>query len=571
MSKNTAAVQFLHTAVESLVPHQQADGALLDPVFNTQTQYGTAYFGWCCAVLAETVGPEWCDRARAALTQALDHTSRPELPAHASGFDVATLGIAGRGNHRDFTWPPILRTFAALGSEDDLVATIAAVEPEQSFRARPPSNWASVWMSGEWLRMQAGLSTTTAEMFDDWIDVFFAEVLDIERGLFSERGLPNAYDLFTRTHLADLLVAGYDGRNADRLRAFLTAGLRRSLSLQLSDGSVASGYRSTAQTWVLGAQIAFFTAARQLGLGTPSEQQLAGVAAWRAFDSMRRWQRPDGPFSPVQNLHRPELRVGYEGYTADGHYSPLALSFLATAITRGFGEDDEPGIAELDHRDPAGWAEAEPTWRAVTHRGRMSAAIQSAADHVYDGCGLVDLTFGAGRRLHLATSARHLSGGPWLNPGLAIADQPYGTAIPLSGEVQTPVAPISLTDGGLAYETTFAADSRLDGSRYRLALTLTDSSVRVEERITGEDRQLSLLVPFLADDGGPDRTQLQWRPNGAELDLAGEKLIIELDAEIRRRVLIPEGYRNRRGRCGVIRFDLARPSSSLLWSIRSSR
>ena len=566
-----------------MVPFQQPDGALFDPVFNVQTQYGTAYFGWCCAVLADIAGQEWRDRAHAALTQALDHTSRPELPAHASGFDTATLGVIGRGNHRDFTWPPILRTFAALGSEDDLVATIAAVDPEQSFHARPPSNWASVWMSGEWLRMRAGLSTTTGDQFDDWLDVFFAEVLDIDRGLFSERGLPNAYDLFTRTHLADLLVVGYDGRNAERLREFLTAGLRRSLGLQLSDGSVASGYRSTGQTWVLGAQISFFTAARHLGLGTPSEQQQAGLAAWRAFDSMQRWQRPDGPYSPVQNLHPPELRVGYEGYTADGHYSPLALAFLATAITRGFGADEQPSGNDLDHRESAGWGEAEPTWRAVVHHGRMSAAVQAAADHVYDGCGLVDLTFGTGRRLHLATSARHLSGGPWVNPGLAIADQPSGTAIPLSGEDQTPVAPILVNDGKLEYQTTFASDSRLQGNRYRLTLNLTDSSVQVEESLTSGDQQQprpgesssesrlsrSLLVPFLADDGGQERTRLRWLPNGAELELAGEKLIIEIGAEIDRRTVIPDGYQNRRGRCGLIRFDLAQPTPTLTWSILS--
>ena len=157
--------------------------------------------------------------------------------------------------------------------------------------------------------------------------------------MYRERGLPNAYDLFTRAHFTDLLQQGYAGRNRERLEAFLTAGLRRSLSLQLSDGSMASGYRSAGQTWVLGAQVALFTGSRVLGLGTAEDREAAGLAAWRAYGSLAAWQRPDGVFSPVQNLLAPELRVGYERYTADGHYSPLALAFLASAVAAGFGHE----------------------------------------------------------------------------------------------------------------------------------------------------------------------------------------------------------------------------------------
>ena len=288
---------------------------------------------------------------------------------------------------------------------------VAGVRVEASFRTRPPSNWAAVWMSGEWLRMQAGLSDTTPEQFDSWIDVFFADGevgFDLGLGMYRERGLPNAYDLFTRAHFTDLLQHGYAGRNRERLEAFLTAGLRRSLSLQLSDGSMASGYRSAGQTWVLGAQVALFTGSRVLGLGSAEDREAAGLAAWRAYGSLTTWQRPDGVFSPVQNLLAPELRVGYERYTADGHYSPLALAFLASAVSAGFGHEQPPTVAELDGRPAASLAEGAPTHRGAAHRGRVSMAVLAQADDTYDATGLVDLTFGSGRRLHFVTAARHL-------------------------------------------------------------------------------------------------------------------------------------------------------------------
>ena len=272
-------LELLTDGVASLTGQLQEDGTLHDPVFNTPTQYGGAYYAWCCAVLAAELGgsaaEEHRTRAERSLAAAVAHTADPDREPYASGFDRPTLSVTGRLNHRDFTWPPILKTYLALGRlgvglSPAVSEAVAGVRVEASFRTRPPSNWAAVWMSGEWLRMQAGLSDTTPEQFDRWIDVFFAEGevgFDLGLGMYRERGLPNAYDLFTRAHFTDLLQQGYAGRNRERLEAFLAAGLRRSLSLQLSDGSMASGYRSAGQTWVLGAQVALFTGSRVAGPG----------------------------------------------------------------------------------------------------------------------------------------------------------------------------------------------------------------------------------------------------------------------------------------------------------------
>jgi hypothetical protein len=48
----------LAEGVASLAGCVQENGTLHDPVFQTPTQYGTAYYGWCCAVLADRLEGE---------------------------------------------------------------------------------------------------------------------------------------------------------------------------------------------------------------------------------------------------------------------------------------------------------------------------------------------------------------------------------------------------------------------------------------------------------------------------------------------------------------------------------
>ncbi len=576
--------EVLSAGVESAARFLQADGTLHDEVFDCPTQYGSAYFGWCSAVLAGRAGVNGAHhgaRARRVLSAALAHTADPEQEPYASGFDRRTLSVTGHLNHRDFTWPAILKTFLAVSEDDpDLRTRLAAVDVPGVFRARPPSNWAAVWMCGEWLRMRAALSSTTAEQFDDWIGVFFAgrEVgFDLGLGMYQERGLPNSYDLFTRAHFTDLLVQGYDGRHRDRLTAFLTTGLRRSLATQLSDGSMASGYRSAGQTWVLGAQIALFTGSRVLRLGSAEDQRAARLGAWRAFDSFARWQRPGtSSFSPVQNLLAPELRVGYERYTSDGHYAPLALGFLATAIEAGFGADEPPLTSRLDARSPQVLAERVPSNRGTLHGGRVSVAVQAEADDTYDASGVVDLTFGAGRWLHFVTAARHLSGGPWLVPGLAVRDRPGSSvATSLAGLPHRLLSPLVEQDGGLSFVSAVAVAVASSGEveteyRHDLTVSLTDDGIEVVEATPGRSGSVSLLIPYLRDLGAGETTRVELLATGARFTLGAEWVRFAVAGRLDRAVDLPYGYESRRGLCGLVRIDLADPVDTLLWSVSSS-
>ncbi|GAB3417110.1 hypothetical protein [Flindersiella endophytica] len=540
------ALDVLTAGVDSFAAFLQDSGELHDPVFDRPTQYGTAYHTLGNAALAALGKPEarelYLDRATIGLDASLAHTGNPALPAAASGFDRAT-GVTTAGNHRDFTWPPILKAYrvlAALGSprSDEFAERIAAVPIMDSFRSRPPSNWSSVWLSGEWIRIKEGLSRFTLADIDGWLEVFFEQLVYVELGFYAEPGLPNSYDLFTRYHFADLLAEGYHGRFAEPMRRLLETGLERSLAVQLSDGSLASAHRSCGQTWTLGGQIAYFTHVLSL-LG----DHRAGEGADRAFASMRRFQRPDGPFSPVENVLPPTYRVGYERYTADGHYSNLALGFLAVAVMGGFTGDGEVP----DERPASVRIEAEPTWRAVLSAGRYSAALNAAPAEKYDAFGLTDLTFGQGRVLQFASSARFLGSDRFLNVGLDVGPLTRTGPIEPVGETGARVA--ATAEDGRAYEQTVA---------------VSPEGIEVWESLPGAQ---ALLVPYLRDPGTGTTTTAERDGSTVVLRNGSEQVRISVDAEIATMIVLENGFENRRGLCGLLRLELATPADTVSYRI----
>ena len=571
MPSAAPALAALQAAVSSYEPHLQPSGELHDPVFGAPTQYGTAYHAFCQAVLAAhgPEGPRAAHLGRAArgLDAALRHVADPSLPATLSAFRRDT-GAATAGSHREFFWPPILQTHALLAELGHPAAAgwarrIAAVEVLASFGARPPSNWAMVWLYGEWLRLRLGLSPTTAEAFDRWLGGFFAGALLPEAGLYQEPGHPNSYDLFTRYHLAAVLAAGYAGAWRADLEGLMETGLRRSLGVQLSDGSLASAHRSSGQTWTLGAQCAYFTAAaRFFRERDPALARRAEAAANLALASFVRWQRPDGPYSPVENLLPPAYRVGYEAYTADGHYGNLAMGLLAAAVRLGF----RGGPAGAD-RPPGTHIECDPTQRALAHHGRYSAQVNAWPAPQYDGFGLTDLTFGPGRYLHFASSVRHLSAPTaWYNLGLASRDRPgLGELRPLAQEAMLPLGPIEAAPTGAGLH--LRARARGSAHTYDLRLTIDQAGVDVAEELPGRVGPVSLLVPYLRDCGLGPTTAVQVGRGVVRLRLGAEVIRLEVAGEVEAALDLPHGYENRRGLCGLLRLDLAAPVAGIRYRV----
>ena len=287
---------------------------------------------------------------------------------------------------------------------------------EAAFAKRPPSNWAAVWLSGEWLRLREGLSPFSMERMDLWLDTFFETHILTGQGLYQEPGHPNSYDLFTRYHLADMLMEGYDGRRREDLEILMRTGLLRSLGVQLSDGSLASAHRSTGQTWTLGAQCAYFTHASNYFRGRePELARRAEEAAYRALScvpalaagrSVQSCREPSatGSQGRLRTLHgRRPLREPGCGFPGRGGVERLESALRgAFRRTRGF--------LLVEH---------DPTFRAVLHNGPYSLHFNARPAPDYDAFGVVDLTFGPGRFLQFVSSAKHLESGRLLNLGMA--------------------------------------------------------------------------------------------------------------------------------------------------------
>ncbi|HWS82196.1 MAG TPA: hypothetical protein VN178_14345 [Rubrobacter sp.] len=560
-------VEILREAVGSYAPYLQASGEMHDPVFGEPTQYGTPYHAFCNAVLAREDGGErrwaYADRAVRGLEAALDHVLDPGLPPTASGFDGAT-GAVDRSNHRDFFWPPILKTFLILrelgvDGADGLAARISGVDIGAAFAQRPPSNWAVVWLSGEWLRLREGLSPFSMERLDLWLDTFFETHILSEQGLYQEPGHPNSYDLFTRYHLADMLAEGYDGRRREDLEILMRTGLLRSLGVQLSDGSLASAHRSTGQTWTLGAQCAFFTHASNHFRG--QEPQLAGraeEAAYRALSSFRRWQR-DGPYSPVENRLPPGHRVGYERYTADGHYANLAAAFLAAAVSNGL---NRPFTERSGGREASLLLEHDPTYRAVLHNGLYSLHFNARPAPDYDAFGIVDVTFGPGRFLQFVSSAKHLESGRLLNLGMAGSSGSSQADLALTGRMQGGLAPPRLE---------LEARNRGSPYRYRFAARVETEGVYVEETTPGLEDPKSLLIPYLRDPGTGTVTAAKVEAGRVRLVHGREVVEISYGAPVKRVVHLTGGLQSRRGICGMLRIGFRERSQGISYRIRATR
>ncbi|MCW5951384.1 MAG: hypothetical protein KIT69_03925 [Propionibacteriaceae bacterium] len=593
------ALAFLRLGVTGLQGGYQATGELLDPVFSDQTEYGTAYYAVCNAVLALVSGGservEYQRRARAGLEATLRAIGNPDDIDGAVADYTHGVFSPGFRNLRDFMWAPALRTYRLLRrlgepALDSVAAQIAAVKVPDVFSERPPVNWATVWILGEFLRIQQGLSPYTVADIDAWLEPFFAEnpdldhgfykelreatgaelswesAIDLERGFYREPGVPNSYDLFSRTHLLELVAEGYDGVWAPQLRALVSPGTRRSLAVQLSTGSLATAYRSSAHLWNLGIQYWYFENAASIL--ADSDPELAGQAASAAIRALRAAQacvRPTGDISPVENVHPASWRVGHESYTMDAHYVTLALGYFADAVEHGFtgaGEPVElPGIRV--HIDP------DPVNRHLAHGCGWSIHVTLAPAAGYDSLGIADLTTGLGRRLRFGgqthwgrpgtlPDAHRLSDQVPLTLGLAIR-HPDRSIHPISAMVPTGERGATATENGLR------AFADVAEGRYEIEVGIDDDEVRVVEQLGQGPR--SLQIPYLRDRGDGYVTEVGVDGQQVRLVSGDEQLVLTVADDVEKVLHIPFGYESRHGLVGFVRLDLA-GTGAVSYSIR---
>ncbi|MDT7613062.1 MAG: hypothetical protein QOF00_509 [Pseudonocardiales bacterium] len=595
------AHSLLEQGTDALAWCLQPSGELNDPVFGEPAQYGTAYYAYCNAVLASlSSGAErerYADAALRGLQATLRHLLDPHDP-HPPAADFShAVGSPGFRNLRDFMWPPVMRTrrlLGELGVETGAVdEQIRAVDAPSVFSERPPVNWAAVWILGEWQRIREGLSPYDRTDIDGWLEPFFSEYadvdhgfyrelqestgaeiswkapIDLEKGFYREPGVPNSYDMWCRVHLLELLVEGYDGAYLKELEQLLVSGVRRSLDVQLSSGSLASAYRSTAHLWNLTGQCWYFhQAAQRLRDSHPELADEAAVAARRAFAAAQDCLRPTGDMSPVENVFPANWRVGHEVYTMDAHYVCLPLGYLATAVLEGFdGHGEVPPASDRVH------VELEPVNRCLVHGSGWSVHVNLAPFAGYDSLGIADVTLGTHRRLRFGGQTHY--GRPDALPDAhRLSDQlPFTLGIARRGEDRSvfPVSAMEVVGGRWAHEAGGGLEA---GARvrytphywwteevprevtldYRIAVTISGDVVDVQEGIG--DCACSLMVPYLRERGDGHVTEVSVDGGAVRLRSADEVVDVVVDRAVDKVVHLAHGYESRHGLVGLVRLDL---------------
>lgn len=571
-------IDILRRGIESYEPYLQPSGELFDPVFGEPFQYGTAYHALGQAVLAAADKSGRQGRhfqaAERGLRAALGHVENQFGPTPLSSVNTRDFCDSNRQNHRDFFWPAILETYRVLSEIDEHALQpyrqrLAQVPVPAPFYGRPPLNWAAVWMVGEWSRMKLGLSSTTQAQFDDWLEVFFQHAISVEHGTYLEHGLSNSYDLFTRCHLAQILTNDYDGRCRQKLERLMETGLRRSLAVQLSSGSLASAHRSSGHTWNLGVQTLYFTLAGNfMAPRDPALASQAQAAARLALGQLSAWQRPDGPYSPVQNLLPSSWRVGYEEYSSEANYGNLTLGMLALAIRQGLhgAPFQHPQRAE-----PRVWIENEPIYRAVAQAGDYSVHLNARPSPNYEAFGITDVAFGPNNRFGQLGGVRHVASGKFFNIGLALRDTPGRSSL----------RPLCQMNLHLTDEIRAAADgcgvqlrSRplSESWAYDMSVSIDQDGIHVTEQTPGRIGLRTLLIPYLLDDGRGQRTCVSIHAQAhqalAQFKLGDELLCCIINAPLEHALDVSYGFDGRLGLFGLLRLDLANRDQRLDYQLR---
>lgn len=610
------ALELLRRGAAALRPHLQPSGELNDPVFGEPTQYGTPYYAYVQAVLAKLSGGDeraaHLDAAVRGLSVSLDHLLEPDGAGKSGAWDEWNYGPKGPAsaftyqegspwfrNLRDFMWPPVMRTlrilrelqFTDIARFDERVRQ---VDVPGAFSERAPVNWAAVWILGEWQRMQQGLSPHPVGMVDQWLAPFFGEgedvdhgfyrelsattgqtvfwspPIDLDSGLYREPGLPNSYDLWCRVHLLELLVEGYDGMYRQALETLLVTGLRRSLGVQLSNGSLATAFRSSGHFWNVAGQCWYFhNAAQLLEKREPELAAAARAAALRAFAAAQACLRPTGDISPVENVLPGSYRVGYEVYTMEAHYVSLPLGYLATAVLDGFtGHGEAPERVE-----PHVLVEEEPTFRALVHADRWSVHLNLAPMTGYDSFGIADVTAGVGRRLRFGGQGHYgrADADQWPEAHKLFHQTPFTLGIGVR-DLKRTVRPLSAMQPSGA-RTLSGSGSHLEATatlgelqlKYEISVDIIGDEVHVVEGVG--DRLCSLFVPYLRDRGDGMLTEAHVTGGTVDLRSGNEHLAVAVGGTVERTLHLPYGYESRHGLLGLIRLDLA-SAGPVRYSIR---
>ena len=212
--------------------------------------------------------------------------------------------------------------------------------------------------------------------------------------------------------------------------------------------------------------------------------------------------------------------------------------------------------------------EHDPTYRAIAHRGSYSIHFNALPSPKYDAFGIVDLTFGPNRFLHFASSVTSLTGGGFINLGLAYKDHQIEGSLTLVARNE-----YTLLDGFKRLDEPdrvgFSLEGRCRGEAhtYAASVGIGEDGVRVEESTSGLVNFKTLLVPYLRDPGPGTTTEVSIGET-IRLTHGGEEIEIVLGQGVCRVIHLPYGYENRRGLCGLLRIDFEGAREGISYRVR---
>jgi len=304
---------------------QTEDGRILDPYEGAEKQYSTPAFACAAAVLATNGRP----LLLAAAIQALEASLRQMIagqPADRHGDFFTVLMMHA-----------YLRLASIVPSEVSGVwrEQLSLLDPQRCYRdLRPdPHNWNVVAIAGEYLRILAGVGGNIARQF-------IAEYLPRHLQYFTCYGMyrdpndPLAYDAFARVWIGDMLFNGYDGPCRNHLLDYLDRGAWTSMFMQSPTGEFPAGGRSGGHQWNEAQLVALFEmmACSHKQSGDLTSAGACKRSAHLAFQSIKRWIRPEGDLWIVKNRFDPGRRFGFESYSFHSQYNLLTAALLSLAF-----------------------------------------------------------------------------------------------------------------------------------------------------------------------------------------------------------------------------------------------
>ncbi|HEY0708713.1 MAG TPA: hypothetical protein VGG33_18030, partial [Polyangia bacterium] len=320
--------------VRAMMKHQDASGAIIDPVEKVEFQYGTPFFIYAGATLL--------DAGRAAdilpaIVKAMDHTAG-DIGACATGNHASIIPQ----DHGNFFVAPLASAYTLLKSK----VPAATAERWKAQLSTPidriinplTNNWKNYAMKGEWLRAQAGLvSAAQANAFVDYswtgsapgkpnIESQLSRIHDANLQFYHDTTAnpeTYAYEVVSRMNIEAILAAGYEGPSKAAMETFVVKGGETAIKTLDPTGQGAANGRSGDHSWN---DVVPLNAHERLAnrYKLRGDEERAGRyrrAAMLGLRSIDRWLRPDGSYSTTKNQFDYNLRVHYADYSGRTQYN----------------------------------------------------------------------------------------------------------------------------------------------------------------------------------------------------------------------------------------------------------